>query len=304
MSKTLGQMADEIREVNVAKGWRPAEGGPGDSTWGDYWALVNTELGEMTEAYRDHRLADATNVYDCVPEGCYGKADCADGHDASALPKPEGVGSEMADVLIRVLDTADVFGVRIERDLELGDLADLPAIGADSFGGHVAWLHWKAGQVWIGSDFGGVAPVVHLLRALVTVARDYQIDLDAEYERKIAYNRTRGFQHGGRTITGETPASRLARLKAAMPTDPREWWTGEEADVFVDKWSLLKLPTLTLGDDQGDHYLFWCVDPGRAAEMIGVNLANDGSFTIENGCGYSVSIVLTIDEKETNDGGA
>lgn len=58
------------------------------------------------------------------------------------LPKPEGVGSELADTLIRLLDTADVFG----------------------------------------------------------------IDLGFEYERKVAYNRTRSFQHGGRTLT-DVPAS-------------------------------------------------------------------------------------------------
>jgi len=46
------------------------------------------------------------------------------------------VGSELADVLIRLLDMSDVFG----------------------------------------------------------------IDLAAEYERKVAYNRGRAFQHGGRTV--------------------------------------------------------------------------------------------------------
>jgi hypothetical protein len=38
--------------------------------------------------------------------------------------------------------------------------------------------------------------------------------------------------------------------------------------------------------------------------MLGVDLADDGGFTIENGYGYSASIVLAGDEKETNDGGA
>jgi NTP pyrophosphatase (non-canonical NTP hydrolase) len=55
----------------------------------------------------------------------------------SYLPKPEGVGSELADVLIRLLDMADVFG----------------------------------------------------------------LDLTFEYERKVAYNRTRAHQHGGRTLS-------------------------------------------------------------------------------------------------------
>lgn len=101
-----------------------------------------------------------------------------------------------------------------------------------------------------------------------------------------------------------SPAQRLAVLKGAMPTSPRGWWTGEEADAFIDRWQELVLPPLTMGDGQGSHYLFWCVDPGRAAEMLGLlNHADvdDGSFTIEQG-EYSVSIVLAGEEKETNRG--
>jgi hypothetical protein len=39
-----------------------------------------------------------------------------------------------------------------------------------------------------------------MLRALVGVAERYGIDLAAEYDRNIAYNKTRSFQHGGRTL--------------------------------------------------------------------------------------------------------
>jgi NTP pyrophosphatase (non-canonical NTP hydrolase) len=144
---TLGlqKMTEQLREINVAKGWRPAEGGSGTNTFGDYIALAHSELSEALEAFRTHGLDDATIRF-CGEETCprFGKfvtaTDCSrkpgrDGH--RTMPgKPEGVGSELADVLIRLVDMADVFG----------------------------------------------------------------IDLAAEYHRKVAYNATREYQHGGRSL--------------------------------------------------------------------------------------------------------
>lgn len=126
----LGKMIDEVRDLNTAKGWRD-----GTNTFGDYIALLHSEASEALEAYRDWKLEDATGPATPI------FADDED-HMGNVVqrgwspPKPEGVGSELADVLIRLLDMADLYG----------------------------------------------------------------IDLETEYGRKMAFNWTRPYRHGGRTL--------------------------------------------------------------------------------------------------------
>lgn len=190
MTKTLLEMTAEIRALNIEKGWRDPDGGPGTNTFGDYIALLHSEVSEALEAYRDHRLADATSLHDGVHPETWD----------SVMAKPEGVGSELADVLIRLLDMCDVFGiVPFDVDCELADVSPkllAPAGGLNSFGDHLALLHFQISAAWLPP--GNEWPTV--LRALVAVAERYEIDLNAEYERKIAYNRTRSFRHGGRHL--------------------------------------------------------------------------------------------------------
>jgi NTP pyrophosphatase (non-canonical NTP hydrolase) len=203
--KSLAEMTAEIRANNIEKGWRRAEGGPGDNTWGDYLALLHSEVSEALEAYRDHRLEDAT----AVPGRCCQVGEMCATHDqhfsrCGELPKPEGVGSEFADVLIRLLDMCDVFDVdAFDMDVELADvtpmspgMADMPTDDG-TFGDWMAWLHKQVAET-----IQDTYVTALLLRAVVTAAEHFGIDLTAEYERKIAYNRTRSFQHGGRTLSG------------------------------------------------------------------------------------------------------
>lgn len=118
----LASMAAAVREVNEANGWFD------DSrTFGEGIALLHSEVSEMLEAYRDHGLEDATGHY-------VGHA--AEFPEQVPPLKPEGVGSEAADVLIRLLDECD--------------------------------------------------------RA--------DIDLQFEFDRKLAYNATRGHKHGGKRL--------------------------------------------------------------------------------------------------------
>lgn len=108
-------MRNEVRAVNVANGWFDA-----DRTFGEDIALLHSEVSEMLEAYREWDVADMTQPH----------------HPTDPPNKPEGIGSEAADVLIRLLDTC----------------------------------------------------------------HRHNINLYAEFTRKIAYNRTRGYKHGGKRL--------------------------------------------------------------------------------------------------------
>ncbi len=109
-NQSLSEMAEEVYAVNVANGWFEE-----DRTFGDDIALIITEVGEAFDAYRQSQFYDVTDP---------------------RFGKPEGVGSELADILIRLLDTAKRRG----------------------------------------------------------------INLDFEYRRKLEYNKTRGYKHGGKIL--------------------------------------------------------------------------------------------------------
>ncbi|GAA2579637.1 hypothetical protein GCM10010435_66080 [Winogradskya consettensis] len=194
--KTIEQMTAEIRAVNIEKGWRTADGGLGATSFGDYVALLHSELSEALEAYRDHRLDDATGKREEIwTHAAMCEAPIFQGYRPA---KPEGVGSEFADVLIRLLDTCDVCGVRpFERDLTLADVFPVDGPYLISFGDWIAWLHLLTahlGSTKLADD------AAYLLRALIATCEHFGLDLTAEYERKITYNRTRPYQHGGRTL--------------------------------------------------------------------------------------------------------
>lgn len=102
--KTLEDMQVEVRQVNEQNGWFE-----NSRTFGDDMALLHSEVSEMYEAYRQWLLEDVTN--DVRPRG-------EDDELVGPQPKPEGVGSEAADILIRLLDTCDRNGIDLRAEYE------------------------------------------------------------------------------------------------------------------------------------------------------------------------------------------
>jgi hypothetical protein len=110
---TIAGLIVEIRKLNIAKGWRVhfPEGEPAPRTgpwFAAYCGLAHTEVSEALDAYRDKIWSDTMEV---KTRKYGGKA------IVSQTEKPIGVGPELADALIRLLDMVDIWEVDIEYEL-------------------------------------------------------------------------------------------------------------------------------------------------------------------------------------------
>lgn len=101
---TLEEFQQQIYDVNTANGWFED-----DRTVGDDLALLHSEVSEALEAFRSWGLADVT-AQECKTHG--------EGEpEVSHRCKPEGFGSELADVFVRLLDTCQRRGINLRAEV-------------------------------------------------------------------------------------------------------------------------------------------------------------------------------------------
>lgn len=91
--KPLGALAEQIQNVNRLNGWFEVARTPGEDA-----ALLHSEVSEFFEEVRKGSRPDE-NYYTT---------------DSNGNTKPEGIPSELADVIIRALDTAYRWGIDID----------------------------------------------------------------------------------------------------------------------------------------------------------------------------------------------
>lgn len=81
-------------------------------------ALIGSEVGEAVEAYRDKHQDPAGTYYRQGPELVLATDEDHADETFWRRYKPEGLGSELADIVIRVFDLAGLVGIDIAAEIE------------------------------------------------------------------------------------------------------------------------------------------------------------------------------------------
>ena len=176
----LKALQHEAHAIAKSKGWWDTE-----RTFGDLIALVHSELSEALEAYRDEVLPSKPHLLSTKVVG------------------------ELADVVIRVADMAEWYGVDLAARIASLSLLSRPGEGLDTFGDWITACHaWLSdtfrsyGSETRGIDLPGtwLIDMGMLIKCIQAMAAHYGIDLDAAIEAKMEYNRSRPYRHGGKVL--------------------------------------------------------------------------------------------------------
>lgn len=134
---TLNELAEKIHENAVEKGfWQDSNLWVGDS-FAAKLALIHSELSEALEAHRAgepnlYYMLDGQRVWPAA-EGQWRSGYPLSNDRVEGTAKPEGIGVELADALIRILDLS----AAMELDLD-GIVAKKMAFNASR-----PWKHGK-----------------------------------------------------------------------------------------------------------------------------------------------------------------
>jgi NTP pyrophosphatase (non-canonical NTP hydrolase) len=165
-------LAKEVHSDAVDRGWWPTDQ---KKSMEEQVANFHAEVSEAWEEWRaGHAL---TEIY----------------HRDSG--KPEGIPIELADVVIRILDTAAAYGFRFNA--AVGNLianGQMKDAQWQDFATFITWLHRTIGKIrWVQE--------IHMAAAVVGIVMFCEkegIDLENAIHLKMAFNLTRSHRHGNK----------------------------------------------------------------------------------------------------------
>lgn len=113
---TLTELVKIAYKQAKEKGFHDKDGTPEAPTFGDRIALIHSEASEALEAFRQRGLVSWYVA--SRPDGGKEEFSTATVSVCGTGVKPEGVASELADIVIRVADLCGTEGINLERAIE------------------------------------------------------------------------------------------------------------------------------------------------------------------------------------------
>ena len=159
---------------------------------------------EVSEALEDYRAGHAVNkVWYEYKDGFKRDTPSAefyiDDNWTPVLGKPCGIPSELADVVIRILDICGLY----EWDIESSHNKKIP-LKQRRFASHLASIHKSLSNSYDDEQDTFTDPDVDYLDCAIQeieyICETNNINLEQTIQEKLAYNRTRGYKHGGKVI--------------------------------------------------------------------------------------------------------
>jgi hypothetical protein len=181
---TIEELCRRSHDIAVSKGWHEQV-----RSFGEAVALFHSEVSEALECFRDPSRQPGDTWH-------------------SEGGKPEGMVFELADLLIRIGDTAEDLGIPVYAamvnhcvsDLGVGFEGDPETIPEQLAGIHMSLsLACQSSMLWHVSEGGDAANyLADAMEKTGYLCRSNGWDLEAAVEEKMRYNETRAHRHGGK----------------------------------------------------------------------------------------------------------
>ncbi len=191
--RNLNKMAKDINEKIVAKGF-------GDRTFVEACMLIITEVEEAHQEYENGKSINETYYLEEKPQ------------------KPEGIPSELADIIIRILDLCGEYNIDIEKSIDELDKYEENSAFYGTFDCFCMSIVSQVSQAveefrkgrkvdaiyYSKSDplnkLGVPTHFANIIYKILHIAKSSQIDMVAMIEIKTGFNDTREHKHGGKLL--------------------------------------------------------------------------------------------------------